>query len=101
MMKVSKCRCEGFSGTDNSRYEEMCSIVEQCDAANISPPDGAVQYIEKYDNGNEDSIVPLRPQIDKGVTIREYNEGKSILIDLNAIDAEIDFIRITHEEFEE
>jgi hypothetical protein len=79
----------------------MCEIIEDCKKAGISPPDEAIKYIERVDSGSEESAVQLRPGIDRGVSYREYDEGKAIIIDLNEINENIDIIRIMHEEFEE
>ncbi len=100
-MKISKCVIEGYSGVDNERYQEMFEIVESCKTVGIAPPKEAVVYIAKHDRGEEDSIVHLRPQIDKGVSIRQYGEEKAIIINLEEIDKSIDFIRIYKEDYTE
>jgi hypothetical protein len=79
----------------------MKGIVSDCVDAGISPPDEAITYIEKYESGDEESLVHLRPQIDKGVSYRMYSHGKAVIIDLNEISEDIDIIRIYSEEYEE
>lgn len=100
-MRISRCVCEGFSGVDSERYQEMCEIVQSCESLKIKPPSEALEYIDKHNNGSEDSTVSLRPMIDKGVSLKTYDDRSAIIINLNEIDDNIDFIRIFHEEFEE
>jgi hypothetical protein len=101
-MKVSRCIVEGFPSKDNDRYATMCEIVEDCNSAGISPPKEAVEYINRFDSGEEESAIQLRPGIDKGVSKRKYDDGiDAIIVDLREINEGIDIIRISHEEFEE
>jgi hypothetical protein len=100
-MKVSRCICEGYSSIDNEKYSTMCEIIEECNNIDIAPPVEAVEYIERVNEGSEKSAVQLRPGIDKGVTYKEYTDGKAILINLDEIKEDINMIRIFHEEFEE
>jgi hypothetical protein len=79
----------------------MCEIIEDCKDAGITPPKEAVEYVDRVDSGSEESAIQLRPGIDKGVSYREYDDGKAIIIDLSEIGEDIDIIRIMHEEFEE
>jgi len=100
-MRVSRCKVTGLSSCDNEKYISMCDIVDSCNDAGISPPKEALEYIDRYDKGEEESSKHLRPGIDKGVSIRKYEDGDAIIVNLNMIDDSIDIIRIQHEEFEE
>ena len=100
-MRVSRCNVVGLSSQDNDRYSAMCRIVEECEKEDIEPPMEAIEYIKRYDRGEEESLVMLRPGIDKGVSLRTYDEESAIVINLNEINPDIDVIRIQHEEFEE
>lgn len=100
-MRVSRCVIEGLSSRDNEKYATMCEIVEDCKSAGITPPAEALEYIERYDSGDEESSIQLRPGIDKGVSTRKYDDGEAIIVNLNEINDSVDIIRIMHEEFEE
>jgi len=100
-VKVSRCACEGLSSADRNRYEDMLEVVDDCKRLGIEPPEEAVKYIEAYNLGEEESLTPLRPGIDKGVYLETINGEKVIMINLREIKKDIDLIRVKHEEFEE
>ena len=100
-MRVSRCICEGLSSLDTEKYDDMCEIITKCEEMEIEPPSEAIDYVERYERGDEKSLKPLRPAIDQGVKIATIDGEKVIEIDLSAIDSEIDIIRVKHEEFEE
>lgn len=97
-MSTSTIMCEGYARQDEKRYEEMLKVEEACTLAEVSPPDEAILFIKEYEGEEENiqhrKVKRLRPMIDKGV----YLKKNAILIDIDEIDQDIDFIKIYLEE---
>ncbi len=92
--------CEGYARQDEERYNNMLIVKDACLDAGVPIPTETAEFILSFEGEEEDikkrTIKRLRPMIDKGV----FQKNSAIIIDLEAIDQEIDFIKIYHEEQE-
>ena len=100
-MKRVQCSCEGLSMADREKYEDMLLIIDNCKEVGISPPFEAIEYVGRYEKGEETSLVKLRPGIDHGVTKKVFGDREAVIINLNEIDNDIDIIRVFLNEFDE
>ena len=91
MTEKNRIIVEGFTSADVDKLELMSHVIEACEVADVEPPKEATAFVEEYNSGTLRKIHKLRPNIDKGVK-KEGDEF--IIIDLDEINSEIDFIKI-------
>jgi len=82
---------EGISKKDMDKVQKMRDVEHACIEAGIEVPEDVQNYLEM----DHEVVGKLRPNIDKGVTLKSREDFEIIEIDLSKIDKRIDTIRIT------